>query len=322
MRNAHRGAGFQPVIVTMPTRRRQVTNLPYDQRRLLSAAMALSVGITVSISVIGRADSAPEGRSTLRYQFRPGQTLHYIVEDTSQDSFTRGEVTSDVEYSTTTWKHFEVVSVDSDGSAVLELQLDRVVMKAQESGADPIAYDSDNEAPPPAQFVGIRKTIGQPMARVKVSPTGEASQMQWLLDGVPNPGLSSLSDLNLPTPLPEGPVAIGEKWKEPFEVEVTVDLVGGLKKTIKLQRQYRLDSVADGQATISLETAVLTPLNDPAQRAQVIKKLAKGTAVFDLDQGWLVSRKTKVDETVIGFNGSGSRLHNVASRVESIGQRR
>ncbi len=269
------------------------------------------------------ADEAAE-RYTLRYRFTPDQTVDYTVEQESQDFYKRGEAQQQVNYGTTTWKHYRVVSVDDDGNAVLQLQIDRVVMRASEDGGEWTRFDTQDSETAPVQFVGVFKTIGQPMARVRVSPRGEMlplsgpDVMEWLLEDVPNPGTESLSDMNLLIPLPEEAVAVGQVWKEPFEMQVGVDLTNPLKRTVKLQRQYRIDSVDGSQVSIRFETAVLTPLQEPAQEAQILKKVARGKVLFDMEEGRIISRSTHVDEEVVGFNGPGSEIRNVTNRTEEV----
>ncbi len=292
------------------------------QKSTLALLMAVSIGATLVCPSIG-AEPAAEPL-TLRYRFSPDQTVHYTVEQESQDFYKRGEAQQQVNYGTTTWKNYRVVSVDDAGNAVLELQIDRVVLKASEDGSDEIRFDTQAEEAPPSQFVGVLKTVGQPMARVKISSQGavvsqgEKGLMEWLLSDVPDPGPDSLSDMNLLIPLPEKPVKVGEVWKEPFDMQVQIELTKPLQRTVKLQRQYRVESVEGSQAIISFATAVLTPLQDPAQEAQIIKKLASGKVVFDLHEGLIVSRTSRVDAEVVGFNGPSSEIRNITTRTEEV----
>jgi len=83
-------------------------------------------------------------------------------------------------------------------------------------------------------------------------------------------------------PLPDEPVAVGDSWKERFDIVLADDLKNRQKITI--QRSYKLAEVKGGQATIELWTAVLTPIKSPAIQGQLIQREISGKVVFDLDR--------------------------------------
>ncbi|MGE0377138.1 MAG: hypothetical protein AB7Q45_17140, partial [Planctomycetaceae bacterium] len=165
---------------------------------------------------------------------------------------------------------------------------------------------------------GIAETIGKPLARITVSPMGELLDMKWLLPDQQGalPAKADGGTLDILVSMPEGPVAVGETWKQRFETEVLVDQK--LRKTVTLLRTYRLAGVENDRATIELQTAVITPLHDPAQEAQLIQKTPNGTIEFDLKRGVMLSRATAVDREVVGFNGGKSRIRNKTTRSENL----
>ena len=114
---------------------------------------------------------------------------------------------------------------------------------------------------------------------------------------------------------PEQPVKLQGAWKETLTVDVMVDRT--LKRPVKLLRTYKLEKVEAGIAEISLQTVVITPLDDPALEAQLIQRTPAGVVRFDIENGTLLSRKLTVEDSVIGAFGAQSSM---AARSEHIEQ--
>jgi hypothetical protein len=66
--------------------------------------------------------------------------------------------------------------------------------------------------------------------------------------------------------------------------------------------------VQDGLATIAVETAVLTPVNNPQIQAQLIARTPEGRVVFDMNRGVVRSKHLTVENRVIGFAGNDSSM--------------
>ena len=254
----------------------------------------------------------------LEYKFKQGQTVQFAVEHDAKVFLQQEEAEQHIDHGSITDKQFAVKSVDGNGNAVLELQIDRVRMTAKVDGGDSIQYDSNSGEEPPTQLQGIADTVGKPHVRVKVTPHGELQSIDWLIGGdqTPKPTKDDAASLDILVVLPEEPVKVGETWKEQFETEVSA--TASLKKKVKIQREYTLKEIEGDRATISLKTIVITPLHDAAQESQIVNKTPKGTIIFDLKQGAIVSRTLKVDKLIVGFNGPNSKVHNVGTRVERM----
>ena len=117
-------------------------------------------------------------------------------------------------------------------------------------------------------------------------------------------------------PLPKAPIPIGFAWSQPLEVNVSLD--GGTTKSIQTRQRYELEKVDFGVATIAVETQVLTPVDDPKIRVQLIQRLTKGHLRFDMAAGRIKSQRTDLDETVLGFSGPDSSMHYRARFSEEL----
>jgi hypothetical protein len=69
-------------------------------------------------------------------------------------------------------------------------------------------------------------------------------------------------------------------------------------------------------ATIQVSTQVLTPVNDPKVKSQLVQRLQRGTIKFDLDTGRLLHKQMDASEEVIGFSGPESHMQYLARLTE------
>jgi hypothetical protein len=267
-------------------------------------------------SPAARADD--EKTYTLRYQFHRGEIVGYKVNDQRKLFMQQQQSEQYIEHGTNTDKRYTVRKVNEAGNGVLDLQIDRVRWAASADGGASIEYDTASGELPPSALQGATSTVGKPHVRVEVSPRGELLSLDWLIatDQTKKPTIKDAPSLDIMVVLPEGPVKVGDTWKEAFEVEVNA--TASLKKTIRLQREYTLKSVEGNQATIALKTVVLTPLHDPAQESQLVSKTPRGTVTFDLARGVVTSRTQNVDKVVVGFSGDDSKVHTIISHTEEL----
>jgi hypothetical protein len=117
-------------------------------------------------------------------------------------------------------------------------------------------------------------------------------------------------------PLPDGPVAPGAEWTIPQEV--VVEVPNGPRKLVRTRLRYRLDTIADGIATIRVDTTVLTPIDDPRLEARLLERIWDGEIRFDIDAGRVISRRTGIDRRVVGFGGPESSVRYKASLEETV----
>lgn len=253
------------------------------------------------------ADSAPPTNSyELRYRFTEDQELHYRIDDRRELDVQVGPKRDSARCTSNTLRRHYVKDVRDDGSATIELTLLRVRMTA-ESGVDTIEFDSATDGILPEAFRAVRGTIGQPLGLLTVSPRGTVEATQLLIPTQNAEEFASEQRDLLPI-LPEAAVAVGDVWRDPFEVDILVALDQPLKKRIRLERVYSLESVEGGIAIIDVRTVVLSPVEDGVQQGQLILRTTNGTIRFDIERGLLVDRSVTLDNTVVGFQGRGSSL--------------
>ncbi|MBM79629.1 MAG: hypothetical protein CMJ78_03420 [Planctomycetaceae bacterium] len=264
----------------------------------------------------------------LRYQFKPNQFAHYKVQHVTTMHVVYGEIKQTTRHTSRSEKHFRVITVSDNGTALLEPTLDQVVMSAQADDNDPIVFDS-SEGPEncPEIFRPVLATVGKPSAPKRFSASGQLlskSGSTTTSKRACSSGQTKKSDVdsqvdpqrNFLISFPEKPIKVGDSWSE--KSFACVSIAQNLKKKIPLRKSFTLKSVKDSVATIETRIAVLVPIKDPAIRTQFSQKTPQGTIQFDIEKGQILARETKLDNLIIGAIGPKSSLHTVSQRREVL----
>lgn len=265
-------------------------------------------------------DEKPDkSRYLLAYQFKPTQRVFYDVVQNTEITTQRDNIVEKVTNSSKARKHYRVVTIVKGTHGILEPVIDNVEMSAQFGDNDPIRYDSKLGNVPPKEFASIHKTIGKPRTRFEFAANGELIETIPLKTAVEADRSSAAKNdpgQNFLIVFPDQPIGIGHTWSDKIQVKVSVSKT--LRRRMTLVREYKLESVKQGKAVISLRTLVLERVDDPMIRAQLIQLEPKGTIEFDLEQGLIVKRTLDTDGMVIGIYGNNSSMSAVGHMVERL----
>lgn len=251
---------------------------------------------------------AANGSYLLRYRFsdqEPTQTR--VVQLVSMQTRIDGSDQT-VQSRSESLRQWDVTAIDADGNITFEHSIREVKMWQKVTGKDEIRFDSNKDKEAPGTYQAIAQSIGKSLSTVTISPRGKVIERTDRTRQF-NPGIDSLL-----IPLPETAIKVGQKWFTPQKLRIRT--TEGLFRTIQLRRQYALEKVEDGIATISIKTQVLTPLNDPKIQSQLVQRLQDGTLTFDIERGQVRSKQMSLDQRVIGFNGPSSMMHYLARMTE------
>jgi hypothetical protein len=276
-----------------------VTDAPW---RLVLAGMA------VLVAVAAHADDAPE-TVLLRYRFVTGESLPTRVEHRALTETTMNGVTQTVETMTDSTKTWTVVAVDEAGNATLEHTVDDVTMTSRTSDRGEVRWASGSGVEPPPGYELVPHSLGVPLVRLTVSTDGRVLDRHELRPCPP----AATGDLVV-VPLPEKEIAVGAEWTVPQDV--VVEVPNGPRKAVRTRLRYRLHEVNDGVATITVDTTVLTPIDDPRLEARLLERIWDGRVTFDITGGRVVGRQTSIDRRVVGFGGPQSSVRYKASLEE------
>jgi hypothetical protein len=258
-------------------------------------------------AAITAAEATKEYR--LAYRMKAGHNIRSrVVHLVSMDTKIEGEFESLKSRSVST-RVFQISNVDDQGNMTFVHLVEDAELWQKVTGHDEVRYDSKRNEVVPENYIKVAEAIGKPLATVTVSPTGTVVSRDDAVSQF-NPGIGML----LPQ-LPSKSVRIGQRW---YSMEkVRVRLKNGRVQAIQIRKQYKLEHVKNGLATISVRTQVLTPVNDPKIQSQLMQRLQHGTIKFDLDAGRIYSSKMELDERVIGFRGAASMIHYLSRMTET-----
>ena len=270
---------------------------------------ALSAAARASEKTTTPAEEQNGTKYMLRYKFTPGQTLRWKVVHRKRIQATYGGSTQLSESASQSTKCWRVKEIDSDGHVVFESLVEDVNMRQKIGKHKPVSYNSKKDAKPPQGFEDAAKRIGKPLARVKLDNRGRTVHREPLLS---EPTTKEKPQLTIP--LPEKAVAVGESWRERYDVMLPLET--GATKKILTQQVFTLKSVKTGVATIEVANQVITPIHSPKIEAKLIERYSCGTVRFDVDAGRILSQQMDLDRRVIGFRGDDSCLHYLTRFTE------
>lgn len=288
----------------------------------LAAALALLPGARIARCATSPESSPPRGpvvatrpvqtqaaaEFQLAYKFRPEQEVRMLLTVGSQIRLQKGAHVEVNTIESITERHFHVATVNTDGSAILELVIDNVKIAYSLNGDPPISYNTRGNAPPPKGLENVRECIGR-ATRVRVDTRGRVSPLD---PAQPNPA----DDPDFLVVLPEKPVRIGQEWFDDFQARVHVS--PQLTQKITLRRRYTLTAVNNNVAVIRVVTAEVTPIDDPQVLAGMVQLTPKGTALLDLSQGTLTLRDLHCDRVEVGALGTASSIAGVSNTRETL----
>jgi hypothetical protein len=282
----------------------------------------------------------PAEKHLLAFKFKPDQVVRYNVEYEMELTTHLNGTTEIARNKSESRRAYKVTQVSPDQEGDLQLSIEWVHMIAQFdngiSKTKPVEFQSDDPTKRPLQFQHILATVGTPQATIRFSPSGRPLKVEILKGAVAantDPAKAAASDQPAPKgaaanaaadashenyliPLPQQAVAVGETWKERYDVTARDN--GNLPVRITMQRSYKLAEVGDGRATIEFRTAILTPVTAPEVAAQLMQRETTGKFVFDIEQGLIVSREANCDKLVHDALGAKSSTKAVSKYREKL----
>lgn len=221
---------------------------------LIAAAIAVVFAVVAGFVIF--APKGAEG-SPIAYAFEPGQKLNYRMRaQMSGDVSVPGSGSVSIEMQMGGVIRMEVVSVDADGIATVNMKLQDVYVRTDPPGAAdvPATIEEQIKVAPDGRI--IEGSLG-------ISELGATSQAP--------PGWDQFSPL-----LPDGPVAPGDTWSG----ETEVPFIGGQTITVTSETQLLDYVVEDGKEIAVVKSDIHIPLDVTLS----FKELA---AEMDADMGEL-----------------------------------
>jgi hypothetical protein len=293
---------------------------------------------TTAVELAEGESAAPSEKHLLAFKFRPDQVVRYEVRHETEMTTHFSGSTEIARNKSESRRAYKVTQVTPEGQGDLQLSIEWVHMTAQfdngVSKTKPIEFQSDDPNKRPQQFQHILATIGPPQATIRFSPSGRPLKAEPLVPTPPSntdpakdkasPASGSVAAMaadasheNYLILLPEQPVAVGETWKDRFEI-VAREPPDKIPVKITMQRSFKLTEIKEGRATIEFRTVILTPIQNPAISAQLMQRETTGKFVFDVEQGLIVSREATCDRMVVDALGPKSSTRAISKYQEKL----
>ncbi len=254
--------------------------------------------------------AAAQQQYELKYRFRKGESLRWQVEHTATTKTHMANATEEMASRSKSVRCWKVVNVDSKGNMIFEHSIESLEAWEQVGDTDPIAYNSLTDKAPPPYYESTAEKLGRPLATLTVAPTGQIVNRQSNLETTD----FGMGDVLIP--MPDKQISVGHRWSVPKQFQAENE--GGEIQQFAARVVFELQKVIDGQAYLTFKTEVLTPLNSEKAHSQLLSKLSRGVAVFDLEKGVIVQRTIEWNEKVQGFEGPDSLLQYVAKLNEKL----
>lgn len=253
----------------------------------------------------------PESKKyDLQYKLQRGDVLRYDVTHSASIQSTIEKTTQAAQTRTDSIKVWKVTDVLPEGNIEFMNVVESVHMINQLPERSATEYDSTKDKVAPPGYEDAAKAIGVPLSTVQMTPRGKIGSRVNKIKGQ-----SAEDDAPIALRLPEQPVAIGDTWDEPFDIQVK--LQNGGVKPIQTRRHHKLTDVKDGVATIEVTYQVLSPI-DAQVEVQIVQRLMSGQVQFDIEKGRVVGQKMDVDKRILGFAGATSSVQYVMKMEEKL----
>lgn len=255
------------------------------------------------ICVFGGVLPAEDAGVLLRFKFGADQKFVYTAVTKSKMETTFDGETEKVENSTTARKQYQVVGVQPDGSADLEVMFLSIKMRAKVADNPEEEFDSASEEEVDrVDFRKIKESVGNPQAVLRFSTSGKLDEIVKVeqSDATPHPDEFQTMLMTLPAE----PVKVGTEWSELFKVRVVLE-DGKLTQEISMSRKYKVESIEGDLVKISMRTAVLTPIRSPYIAVQLSQREMRGEILFDNNRGVILSRDLLASKEIV--NGLGEK---------------
>jgi hypothetical protein len=199
-------------------------------------------------------------------------------------------------------KRWQVLDVDEQGVATLQLTLAAMRTEQKRPSGDTLIFDSEHpERGTPELREQMGKFVGQTLAVLRVDGYGRTLEAK----------VGSLARYQAEPPFvlvfPKAEATQGQMWTRPYPIVIEPPL--GTGESYEAQQKYRCAKLAGHEATVEVTTEMKTRPEIAQERLPLLQKEVSGTAVFDLQAGRLRAVDLKIDRTIDQHRGPGSSYH-------------
>lgn len=258
------------------------------------------------------ADERPKYR--LEYKFQPDSSLRWNVVHQVRKKVSYAGKETTTETSSTAFRRWDFGERGVDGKLAARHEIDRMILRQNEEGKDPIDFDSERDLVVPKEIAafGTEKAIGVVLETFDINPCGVMSDKKKLVAEYQG----REGDSNVLVPFPTEEVAVGDVWTVPYALY----LKGGdeVVRPYRVVERFRLESVDEKFATISFTTTLMSIVDDPVVEGALAERLFSGRALFDRERGLTLRTELTFNRRVANAFGFSSYLEYNCQVVEKL----
>ncbi len=264
----------------------------------------------------GAESDASRPKFKLEYRFEPDSRLAWNVVHQVRKKISYGGQARLIQTSSTTFRRWDFgpESPENAGKFAARHTIDRMILRQNEEGKEPIDYDSERDLAVPKEIAafGTEKAVGVVLETFKIDRFGVMSEKKKLVDEYQG----REGDSNVLVPFPKEPVGVGDVWTIPYAIYLKG--ADGNVRPYRVVERFRLENVDEKRATISFKTILLSIVDDPVVEGALAERLFSGRALFDRERGLTLRTELTFEKTVANAFGESSFLEYHCQVVEKL----
>lgn len=261
-----------------------------------------SIWLAALVVVMGGSSTSLAQSAPGPFHWRQGDVLIYRAEHLTSAAETVGTTKSETKTALKMTKHWQVLAVDAEGVATLRLSLLALSLETTTPRGEVIRFDSDDAGKSdPHLKEQLGGLIGQPLALVRVAPTGRVVEVKESKHG-PASRFESEPPFVLTFATPE--LAAGQSWERKYAV--TLEPPQGTGEKFDAVQSYTCKAVKENEAVIHLQSTLEKLPESPLDRIPLLQMQPAGEITFDLSAGRLKRAELHIQQELTGHQGEGS----------------
>ncbi|HEY7327210.1 MAG TPA: hypothetical protein VH592_06215 [Gemmataceae bacterium] len=276
---------------------------------MLGKSMTACCGVLVIASLTSA--------QTPRFRWQTGQVLLYRTEHNTVASFVMGDSTSETKTRVQSIKRWQVMDVDSNGAATLQMSLQGLYFQTTPPSGAPLVFDSAHlDQSTPELRKQYENYVGQPLVVLRIDGQGKVLEVK---EARPDYSAAKYEcdpafKLVLPTEVLKG----GLNWQRDYQIVLGPPYGTGDEKYTAVQH-YVCKDVAGNLATVSLSTEMKNAPAAQEDQVPLWQMQPEGELVFDLVAGRLQKASLRIDKEA-KIEGGNTHFQSVYTE-EYVGDR-
>ncbi len=263
-------------------------------------------GLCVALAAALAFTSRAPAQAGARFHWQTGQILMYRVNQVTRVTEVVEGKTTESTSRHTNQKRWQVLEVDGDGLATLQLSLTALRIETTTPEGESLVFDSaDPDKSNPQMREQLQKYVGHPLAVIRVNALGKVVDVKECKFGAP-----SRFESEPPFGLVLPDAGLQRSWERSYQI--TLAPPQGTGEKFQAVQKYECRAVDGSRVTVHVGTSIPAPPEAPADQAALFQSQPEGELVFDAQSGSVRSIQLKIDRELKGQQGEGStyRFHS------------